>query len=308
MEGRNLLKKWGLLLLSVIFILSACTNESQTQNNPKKQNQTHQKTTNKTGTKEIIKEGKFPKINKIVIVVEENHSQEQIIGNLSASYINSLISKGANLTNNHGIHRPSQPNYLDMFSGSNQNISDNEVPKSKFSAANLGSELIEKNYTFAGYSEDLPLVGFDGKTNGHYVRKHNPWVNFSNLPKEANQPFANFPDDFNQLPTISFVIPNQQNNMHDGTIEKADQWLKQNIDPYVHWAQKNNSLLIVTWDEDNGTKDNTIPTFFVGPMVKPGEFNEKLNHYYLLRTLEDLYGLAHAGESNSVKPITSIWK
>jgi len=47
---------------------------------------------------------------------------------------------------------------------------------------------------------------------------------------------------------------------------------------------------------------------FFGPMVKTGQFNEKLNHYNLLRTLEDLYGLAHAGESKTVESIMSIWK
>jgi hypothetical protein len=299
------MKKWRIALLSIMFILSACAqDQSQKQN----KSESPKKEAVKSGVTKTSKEGEFPKIDHIVIVVEENHSQEQIIGNPSAPYINSLAEQGASLTNNHGIDRPSQPNYLDLFSGSNQDVSDNEVPKTKFSTVNLGSELIEKNYSFAGYSEDLPSVGFDGKTNDDYVRKHNPWVNFTNLPKETNQPLENFPSDFSQLPTVSFIIPNQQNNMHDGPIDQADQWLKNHIDSYLQWAKKNNSLLIVTWDEDNGSKENKIPTIFEGPMVTTGEFNEDLNHFNLLRTIEDIYGLGHAGESNSVQPITSIWK
>jgi hypothetical protein len=58
--------------------------------------------------------------------------------------------------------------------------------------------------------------------------------------------------------------------MHDGTIEQGDSWLQQHLDGYVQWAWANNSLLIVTWDEDDFTSTNRIPTIFVGPMVQPG--------------------------------------
>jgi hypothetical protein len=296
-EGSDLLKKWGILIVSLILIVNAC---SQIQ--PKKQ--TPVKSSNIPSAKEV----KFPKIDHIVIVIEENHAQRQIIGNSAAPYMNSLLNRGANLTNYHAIEHPSQPNYLDLFSGSNQGVTDDHVPKTKFSTSNLASELIEKKYSFAGYSEDLPTIGFNGESSGDYARKHNPWVNFTNIPQKANQPLENFPKDFNHLPTVSFVIPNLQHDMHNGTIKEADVWLEKQIDAYVQWAKTNNSLLIVTWDEDDDSQDNKIPTFFVGPMVKTGQISEVLNHFNLLRTLEDIYGLKHAGESKSVEPITSIWK
>jgi hypothetical protein len=288
------LRKWGFILLLVVFILSACK-----PNLPKKQVPVE-------NSPPVT--GRLPKIDHIVIVVEENHSQMSIIGNPSAPYMNSLISQGANLTNYYAIEHPSQPNYLDLFSGSNQGVTDDRVPGAKFSTDNLASELIEKNYSFAGYSEDLPSIGFNGESNGDYARKHNPWVNFTNIPKGANQPLENFSKNFNKLPSVSFFIPNLRHDMHDGTIEEADQWLKEHADPYVQWAKTHNSLLIVTWDEDDDSQNNKIPTFFVGPMVRGGDFSGKLNHYNLLRTIEDIYGLSHAGESESVKPITSIWK
>jgi phospholipase C len=283
-----------LLLLIVVFLLSACA-----QNHPKKPT---------TIENNAPQSGKLPKIDHIVIVVEENHSKRSIIGNPSTPYMNSLMSQGANLTNFFALEHPSQPNYLDLFSGSNQGVTDDRIPATKFSTDNLAKELIEKNYTFAGYSEDLPSVGFNGESNGDYARKHNPWVNFTNVPKRANQPFENFPKNYNKLPTVSFVIPNLQHDMHDGTVKEADQWLKEQIDPYVQWAKKNNSLLIVTWDEDDDSQDNKIPTFLVGPMVEKGQFKEEGNHYNLLRTIEDIYGLSYAGESGSVEPIKSIWK
>jgi phosphatidylinositol-3-phosphatase len=296
--GIDLMKKWGFLLLVVLLILSAC---SQTQS----KEPAPIKTVKHKITKMI-----FPKIDHVVIVIEENHSQQEITNNPSAPYLNLLMKQGANLTNFHAIEHPSQPNYLDLFSGSNQGVTNDGVPRLKFSTQNLASELIGKDYSFAGYSEDLPRVGFNGVSTRPrgYARKHNPWVNFMNVPKEANQPFATFPTDFNQLPTVSFVIPNLQHDMHDGSIREGDQWLKENLNPYVKWAKANNSLLIVTWDEDDRSQDNKIPTFFVGPMVKNGQFNEYVNHFNLLRTIEEVYGLSHAGKSAEVKPILDIWK
>jgi hypothetical protein len=76
----------------------------------------------------------------------------------------------------------------------------------------------------------------------------------------------------------------------------------------VTWAKTNNSLLIVTFDEDQGTSTNHIATVFVGPMVKPGQYSEHINHYNVLRTLEAIYGLPYAGKSSSVKTIADVWQ
>lgn len=251
----------------------------------------------------------------IVIVVEENHSFAQIAGNPNAPYINSLMKEGANFTNYHGVEHPSQPNYLDLFSGSNQGITSDSCPNT-ISAPNLGTQLLGKglSLSFKGYSEGLPSVGYTGCSVGGgamgsaaYARKHNPWVNFSNLPADVNQPFSNFPKDYAQLPTVSFVIPNLNHDMHNGTVKAADTWLQQNLGAYVQWAKTHNSMLVVTWDENNGLAGNHIPTVIVGPMVKPGDYSERLNHFNLLRTIESFYGLPGLGKSRSVSPITNIW-
>jgi hypothetical protein len=63
----------------------------------------------------------------------------------------------------------------------------------------------------------------------------------------------------------------------------------------------------VTWDEDDATPVNQIPTLFVGQMVQPGSYGQKITHFDVLRTLEDLYGLSYAGASATATPITNIW-
>jgi hypothetical protein len=96
--------------------------------------------------------------------------------------------------------------------------------------------------------------------------------------------------------------------MHDGTIAQGDTWLQQHIDSYVQFAQTHNSLLIVTWDEDDSASGNQIATIFVGPMVKQGQFAETINHFNVLRTVEDLYGLTHIGGAATATPISDVWK
>jgi hypothetical protein len=96
--------------------------------------------------------------------------------------------------------------------------------------------------------------------------------------------------------------------MHDGSFEAADQWLKTHIEPYVDWALKHNSLLILTWDEDDFSEGNHIVTILVGPMVKVGTSPQRIDHYSVLRTLLDFYGLPSLGASRDAEPIKGIWK
>ncbi len=243
----------------------------------------------------------------VVVVIEENHGYSQIIGSPQAPYINTLASEGALFTNSHAITHPSEPNYLALFSGSTQGITDDSCPHS-FSAVNLGSELIAAKKTFTGYAEGLPSTGSTVCTSGEYARKHAPWTDFSNAPSADNKPFSSFPTNFSSLPTISWVVPDLLDDMHDGTIQQADSWLQTHLQAYATWAKTHNSLLIVTWDEDQGTTANQIATIFVGPMVKPGKYSENINHYSVLRTLEAIYGLPYAGKSASVTTITDVWQ
>ncbi len=43
-------------------------------------------------------------------------------------------------------------------------------------------------------------------------------------------------------------------------------------------------------------------------MVKAGRYDQRITHYNVLRTIEDLYGLSHSGASADAEPITQIWK
>lgn len=283
----------------------------------------------------------LPVPDHIVCVILENHSYDQILGNSAAPYLNGLVRNAATalFTQSYAVTHPSQPNYLILFSGSNQGITDDNVPKIlPFTSSNLGVGLLQAGRTFAGYSEDLPAIGFDGRSSGLYARKHNPWVNWQGLKKNGipythNLPYSSFPSHYDLLPTVSFVIPNQDNDMHNGTdpkrINKADTWLREHLDGYIQWAQSHKSLVIITFDEGHtGTRSllnrifslfldkeentdaesNHIFTVFVGEMVKHGSYDQRIDHYSVLRTIEEMYGLPYAGSSAASSAISNVWK
>jgi Phosphoesterase family/FG-GAP-like repeat len=253
----------------------------------------------------------LPRPDHVVLVMMENHSYNEIIGVSSAPYINNtLAAQGALMTNSFAIEHPSQPNYLDIFSGSNQGVTDDTVPPpgSPYTTPDLGGELIQAGFTFGGFSEDMPSVGYTGSDFNNYARKHNPMVDFADVPSADNMPYAGFfPTDFTKLPTFSFVVPNVINDMHDGSVSTGDTWLQNNVEAYRQWAMTHNSLLIVTFDEDDGSQHNQIATIFDGQMVKAGQYSEHLDHFGVLRTIEDMYGLPHAGASATATTISDIF-
>jgi phosphatidylinositol-3-phosphatase len=244
----------------------------------------------------------------IVIVIEENKSQANIIGNKSAPFINQLAANGAMMAQSFAEVHPSEPNYYALFAG-NTLVNDNVCPVNGGNTPNLGSELLAAGYTFVGFAESLPAVGSEDCRAGKYARKHVPWASFANIPASHSLPFSAFPGPSNyaSLPTVSMVIPNLDDDMHDGSIGQGDTWLYQNLSQYASWARANNSLLILTWDEDDNTPRNQIPTVIFGANVRPGTYSEPISHYNVLSTLEAMYGLPKLGLATRAPAITDIW-
>jgi len=292
----------------------------------------------------------LPVYDHIVIVVEENKDFEQIFGG-DAPYIKKLAAEGASMTRMFGEEHASQGNYFWLFSGSNQNVGFfDQVPSAAshpdypFKTSNLGEQLIKKGLSFKGYSESLPAIGSEvdldppncSKDACIYGRKHVPWISFANVPNgttigtSSNLRFADFPSDYASLPTVAFIIPNLNHDMHNGnpaqSVPAGDAWLRQNLDGYYQWAKTHNSLLIVTFDENDDKAKyygltnplvapgatypatdeydeyrhdlrNRIVTIFAGAYIKPGSYDEGkgVTHVNLLRTIEAMYGLPKSG-------------
>ncbi|RWA81308.1 alkaline phosphatase family protein [Mesorhizobium sp.] len=234
-----------------------------------------------------------PKYDHVVMVIMENHSFKSISQARAATYLNRLAKGGALFTHSFGVTHPSQPNYLALFSGSTHGITDDGWHQ--VAAPNLATSLSAADKTFLGYVE------------AGSPRKHNPWESFANGMK-FEAPLNELPRDYTKLPSVSFVIPNLKNDMHNGTIKQADRWLKSHLAGYARWAMSNNSLLIVTFDEDDYDAKNRIFTVFYGFGVEPGLYSERIDHYTILRTIEDIASVPLLGKSAARKVIRSSWK
>lgn len=271
----------------------------------------------------------LPHYRHIVIVVEENKDYGQIIGNKKAPYLNHLARHGVNFTHMFSDEHPSEGNYFWLFAGNDMGVGfDDAVPNHQFAAPNLAAQLFAKGLSFAGYAQSLPQDGseIDAAPAGclwecRYARKHVPWISFANVPPAANRRFLDFPTDYAKLPTVAFVIPDLDHDMHNGaprdSIPRGDRWLSRRLGAYARWARTHDSLLIVTFDENadrtgyKGLTDpalaadrtrahrdrrNRIPTIFAGARLRAGRSDRTpLTHVNILRTIEAIYGLGKAG-------------
>ncbi len=280
------------------------------------------------------------KPDHIVIVVEQDRTSDAI-GNAIWSYLNSVAGSGLVFTNSHGVTHPSTPNSLAMYSGSTQGISGNGRDHS-FSAPNLAKSLFDAGLSFSGFVESLPEDGSQVTQAGNtthadlYTRNINPMAMFTDIGIDpvTGQPransvvnrtfgaFSSIPtNDYSSLPTVSFIIPNNLNNSHGSNVaepwagspdeenndilrDSADDWLRANLDGYLNWAKDNNSLLIITQDEERwtGGTASTITTVVNGDpdLFEPGTNSDNINHYNLLRTITDMYGVAPLGVTGNV--------
>ena len=279
---------------------------------------------------------KAPVFDHIVIVVEENKHADQIDRNPNASFLNELAATGATFGRMFAEEHNSEGNYFWLFSGSNQGVGFKDViPAQPFDTDNLGQRLMASGRSFKGYAEDLPSIGSTAHSapalciDCRYARKHVPWVSFANLPQATvNLRFADFPTDFTTLPTVAIVVPNLDNDMHDGAtlqrrIAAGDAWLRAKLKPYADWAKDHNSLLIVTFDESDDGDDalgltdpgsdiparrNRIFTVFAGAHIRPGRYDEGrgITHVNILRTIEAMYGLPKSGRQQALAAAAGI--
>ncbi len=257
-----------------------------------------------------------PAMNHVIVVVMENHSYDEV---RTAPYTASLIRRSASFSQSYGVAHPSQPNYLALWSASTQGVTSDACPPpgSPFADENLGHAVAAAGLTWKAYAEDLPAVGdtvcdaVDSPGGALYSRKHDPWMDWANVDHDNAVPFTQLAADIgaNALPNLAFVIPNNCDNTHDTgcPVDTGDVWLASHL-PAMISAVGPYGLVILTWDEDDGTAGNQVLTVFAGPAVKPGYVSTQLvNHYSVVRTICQALQIAPFAAAATAHDIVGVW-
>jgi acid phosphatase len=220
-------------------------------------------------------------VQHVFIVMEENQNYSSVLGSADMPYLNSLATTYAYAKSYYANTHPSIGNYFMLTAG--QTLTNDDGFSGTVSDDNIVRHLIKAGKTWKEYSEDLPSAGFTGGDSGGYVEHHNPLSYFSDVRDDSSQAqnlvsFTQFATDLRNhaLPNYSFIVPNNQDNAHDGSRAQADSWLQTNIDPLVKSSDFNTpggGLLIITFDEsgnDNSMGGGKVAWVVVGPGVKKG--------------------------------------
>ncbi|MCC6137736.1 MAG: hypothetical protein IT287_03835 [Bdellovibrionaceae bacterium] len=245
---------------------------------------------------------KTPKFKKVVWIVLENSNYKDVIKDQNFLDIS---NRGLLLKNMFAQTHPSQGNYVAMIAGSTYDIkSDVNVD---LSGKHLGDLLENKNLSWRVYAEDYPGNCFLGATSGKYARKHVPFLSFKNVSTDKKrcgyiQNSSQFAIDFesDQLPHYSMYVPNLKNDGHDTSIQYAGKWLISTFsDIWDNPQAASDVLFIITFDESKSKSLNQIYTVLIHPEIAPGSINtQSLNHYSLLRFIEDELGLGTLGKED----------
>lgn len=271
-----------------------------------------------------------PRSNHVVIVVEENHSFSQVIGNRNMPFLNGIASQYSLATQYFANVHPSIGNYFMLTTG--QIITNSDRSVATVTADNIVRRLLTAGKTWKGYAESLPSTGYLGPDKFPYTRHHFPLSYFSDVVNSRVQrlnlvPFTQFSKDLanQQLPNYSMVIPNQQDNGHNcpaGTsscsdaqvLRAVDTWLQSHIGPLLNNAEfRQDGLLIIVFDEgtasDKAHGGGHIATVFAGPNVKRGLRSTRFyQHQNVLRTVLDALGVNHQlGKAATAQPMTDMY-
>jgi hypothetical protein len=276
--------------------------------------------------------------DRVLIIVLENVDYEV------ASKIKDLAdlaTQGASFTNFHATFHPSYPNYLAMVAGTDfgihsrgrlraddqVNLPDDDQHRS------IADRLIAAGLDFKQYAEELPDEpcpwNYSSQrvpgNRGNYARKHVPFLSFREVQQkwcdrvirvDSSKSDNFFVQDAKKgLVAYSFYSPNMNHDGHNTSGTFAGAWVKKFFDETFPEKLRQGTLVVVTFDESGGNSDNRIFTLFLGDMVKPtnqqdpNALGKFYNHYSVLRTIEDNFGLEPlTANDRSATPITDIWK
>lgn len=245
----------------------------------------------------------------VYLVVMENREYPDIVGAADAPYLNELIARYGLLTDSHAQTHPSQPNYMELVSGSTQGVRDDSVYN--VDAPSLFDQVEASGRTWRVYAQGYPgscsstafgwpVADGPGKP-GPYARKHNPAISFTSISRNPSRcaRITGLSGFDPAAADLEMIVPNEVNDMHSAPVATGDAFLRAFLPSILDSAAfAAGSLLIVTWDEGttNAGGGGHIATIVATPGMAPGtRIGGTLNHDSVLRTIEDAWGMPPLG-------------
>ncbi len=275
-----------------------------------------------------------PNFSHIVVIVMENLEFSSVIGNnRDMPNFNAYAKQYTLLTKYYAISRAgSLLNYIAMIGGQTFDVKDNFY-QGVIKAPSLPDQIEQSGRTWRAYEESMPKPCYLQDTLS-YVLKHNPFAYFDSIrnnPARCQKdmlPLTELDTDLQNgaLPNYAFIMPNLCHSAHDWytdpqcPLKVADDWLGAMVNKLLDSTElKENSLIVLTWDEGQGNHGccgmevagGRVATVLISPLAKAGfEDATPYTHYSLLKTIETAWGmpfLGHAADPQMVV-IEAPWK
>jgi hypothetical protein len=240
---------------------------------------------------------RLPHVSHVVVVVFENHEESAVDNGDTTSPFERFAGRYADLSRYTAVAHPSLPNYLALVSGSTQGVTDDCTSCGPWPRS-IGGLLSTAGKSWGGYAEGYP-------SSALFAKKHMPFLYFSDGVVHVH-PLSRL--DARHLPAYSFVAPDLCHDAHSCPLSVAESFLARWLPPLL---QVPHTAVFVLFDE--GTSKigggGRIEAFVAGTAVRRHVVvRRSVNHYTVLRTIEDLFGLPHLGLSRTAKPLTGIWR
>jgi acid phosphatase len=259
----------------------------------------------------------LPVFSHVVTIIFENHEYGSIIGSSSAPYFNSLAKQYGLGTSYDGIMHPSLPNYMALTGG--RTVFTTDCAGCTTSAPSIVDQVEQSGRAWRGYMESMssPCLPTD---SGLYAQKHNPFVHYSGLLNDRARceshvvPSSNLLTDLRNgdLANYTWITPNMCNDMHDCSIGTGDAWLAGLVPKILASpAWDRNSVLFIVFDEGTTSSGGggRIPFLVVSGRTPAGlKVGTTYNHYNLLATIEQSWGLPRLGAAAGAAVLSEFFR
>lgn len=240
----------------------------------------------------------------VFVIVMENRTYAEA---MAQPYTSSLAAQYAVATNYHAITHPSLPNYLALTGGSTFGVKDNDYHR--LPPGGIGAQLTERGITWRAYMEGMSGDCLDDE--GRYAVKHNPFAYFGGECPSNVVPLtpATLDADLSgATPNFVWITPDLCHDGHDCSTRVADDYLAGLVPKIIASpAWQKDGLLLITWDEDDGSTDNRVPAIVVARGLTQHETSRPHDHYSLLAMVEDRLGLPRLGQARGAEPLNELF-